>query len=143
MRLSLVALAGAVAMVMGLASMSSIAGVTLTDTDLDGVPDEWDNCSSTSNTAQDDCNGDGYGNACDADYNNDGLIGGPDFGAMSAAFLSMTGDANYNCEVDCNSDGLVGGPDFGCLSASFLGTPGPSGLACADPTGATAPCTGI
>ena len=63
------------------ASYNLITGnvVGSTDTDGDGIADELDNCLNKSNPAQIDTNSDGYGNACDADYNNDGVIGGPEF----------------------------------------------------------------
>lgn len=37
---------------------------TLPDTDADGIPDSCDNCPTVSNTGQQDCDGDGVGEAC-------------------------------------------------------------------------------
>ena len=81
-----------------------------------------------------DSDNDGYGNACDADNNNDGLVGGPDLGLFSATF-GTTGVPGFTA-ADTNCDGTVGGPDLGVVSGSFGGPPGPSGLACAG----TIPC---
>ena len=47
------------------------------DSDLDGVEDEFDNCSDVVNYGQDDTDGDDCGNSCDADYNDDGVVGHP------------------------------------------------------------------
>jgi len=43
------------------------------DLDLDGVPDQIDNCVSTANPAQADADGDTFGDLCDADDDNDQL----------------------------------------------------------------------
>jgi hypothetical protein len=141
-------------MILGLAalltfgiSFGAMAG-SITDNDGDGVPDGFDNCSAKSNgplsvsgcMAQEDTDGDGYGNSCDADWDNDGNIGGTDFLAFSGAFGATTVDVNWNPVVDSDCDGTIGGTDFLLFSGQFSGSVGPSGLACADPTGATAPC---
>jgi Thrombospondin type 3 repeat len=96
------------------------------DSDNDTVPYCLDNCVTVPNASQCDTDEDGYGNACDADTNNDGIVGGPDFGAFTASF----GASGANV-ADLNCDGIVGGPDFGTFTSSFGKPPGPSGLPCA------------
>ena len=55
------------------------AGVSqLLDTDADALYDEEDNCPSTPNPAQQDTDGDGFGDLCDADLDGDGYDNGLD-----------------------------------------------------------------
>jgi hypothetical protein len=99
------------------------------DADSDGVSDLNDNCTNVANPTQCDQNSDGYGNACDGDYNEDGVVGlVPDFQNFSTAFGLGTG-----IEQDSNCDGVVGlVPDFQTFVSEFgKAAPGPSGLACA------------
>ncbi|MGB5471915.1 MAG: hypothetical protein WBQ78_00375, partial [Gammaproteobacteria bacterium] len=44
------------------------------DTDSDTVDDAIDNCTLVANADQRDTNGDGFGNVCDADFNNNGIV---------------------------------------------------------------------
>jgi len=57
---------------------ASLAQITLPDGDADGIPDGGDNCASTSNPGQLDTDGDGAGDACDADDDGDSLADGDD-----------------------------------------------------------------
>jgi hypothetical protein len=91
-----------------------------TDSDSDGIGDATDNCLLASNPSQFDADGDGFGNACDADTNNDCVINFLDIAAFSDAFLSA------NTLFDFNGDGAVNFLDLTTLSNSFLGQPGPS-----------------
>jgi hypothetical protein len=106
------------------------------DADSDGVTDAEDNCLLAANSSQLDTNQDGYGNACDADFNDDGIVGGPDWAMLAPAFGATIGTPRYDAELDTNGDGAIGGPEFLLLGDSFTGEPGPSGLACAG----TVPC---
>lgn len=93
------------------------------DFDLDGVTDDADNCLMLPNPAQIDFDGDGCGNWCDADYDQNGVVGGSDYTTFRGAWGTI------NALVDCNGDGPVGGMDFGCFVSQFGGPPGP-GLLC-------------
>jgi hypothetical protein len=112
------------------------------DSDCDDIPDIIDNCLTVPNgatgqpagalVAQCDTDDDGYGNACDPDVSNDGVVGGPDYGSVTFMF----GFPGFPTGADVNCDGVVGGPDFGPITSNFGGAPGPSGLSCAG----TPPC---
>jgi hypothetical protein len=103
-----------------------------TDTDGDGVPDSRDNCTLVPNASQLDSDGDGYGNHCDCDFNQDDFCGGPDYTLFIGCFNEPT-NGDPVCEAaDMNADDFVGGPDFTLFIGGFNGPPGPSGL---HPTG--------
>jgi hypothetical protein len=102
------------------------------DLDADGVLDEFDNCTVVPNgptipdaggNIQLDSNGDNYGNLCDADLNNDGVVNGLDVGPFVSQFGTAGPDADFN------GDGIVNGLDVGPFVNSFGQSPGPSGLA--------------
>lgn len=117
---------------------TAMAGA-VADSDADLVPDQFDNCRTVKNgpnqgSNQVDTDIDGYGNACDCDYNNDGFILGSDFTFLLANFGKNTPAA---LEADLDGDLNVLGSDFTGYLAVFGKTPGPSGLACAG----TTPCT--
>jgi hypothetical protein len=95
----------------------------LTDTDADGVPDVTDNCQQSANTDQRDTNGDSYGNACDPDFNNNGIVDSQDGALLRARFGSTT-----HPDQDLNGNGIVDSQDGALLRARFGQAPGPSGL---------------
>ena len=93
------------------------------DSDGDGVVDADDNCLTVANADQRDTDGDLYGNACDADLNNDGVVNVVDLGILRGAFFSADADADFN------GDGTVNVVDLGIMRVGFFLPPGPSGLA--------------
>ena len=102
------------------------------DDDNDGLFNGIDNCIGVANgpaipdagsNSQLDSNGDGYGNSCDADLNNDGVVNGLDVGPFVVEFGTAGPDA------DLNGDGVVNGLDTGLFIGMFGQAPGPSGLA--------------
>lgn len=92
------------------------------DSDGDSIPNDLDNCITVANDSQLDADDDGYGNACDADFNNDCEINVVDLGLLRAAFFSA------DSLTDLNGDGVVNVVDLGILRAMFFALPGPSGL---------------
>ena len=54
--------------------------------------------------------GGGGGGGCPADFNDDGVVNGVDFGSLLSAWGTCVG-----CQQDLNGDGDVGGPDVGLL----------------------------
>jgi hypothetical protein len=96
----------------------------LNDVDGDAVNNASDNCSHHRNSDQDDTDCDGYGNLCDADYDDSGIVGFPDFGQFVLAFGSADMEKCHNQPIPgC----VVGFPDFGSFVTMFGSPPGPSG----------------
>ena len=93
------------------------------DLDGDGVADNVDNCSAVVNVDQRDTDGDGFGNRCDTDLNNDGVTNGIDVGLLRTAFGSAGPHADFN------GDGVVNGVDVGILRNYFGKSPGPGVVA--------------
>ena len=112
------------------------------DADADGVLDTLDNCLGISNPDQHDSNGDGYGNLCDPDVTNDGVISTPDFLVFSEKWGLSLGEPGYAPDVDLTGDNKIGVPDFLKLSAYWGKEPGPSGLHCAEESGSCAALCG-
>ena len=105
--------------------------------DCDGIPDSVDNCIIDSNPAQEDTNGDGIGNVCDAD------IAGPagpgaddcavnffDLARMKSVFFTDDPDADLVGLGNTRPDGVVDFSDLGRMKELFLRPPGPSATGC-------------
>jgi hypothetical protein len=92
------------------------------DSDEDGVWDQADNCINVINPDQRDTDGDGYGNICDPDFDNNLIVNATDLAYFKTRFFSTDPDA------DLNGDGIVNAGDLAILKAFFFKPPGPSGL---------------
>ena len=93
--------------------------------DGDGIIDSEDNCIDDFNPNQTDTDKDGYGNFCDGDFNNDGIVEFPDNETMGNFFYTN------NPETDLNGDLTTDFLDLGRLTFLWGKEPGPSGLGCA------------
>ena len=102
---------------------------TASETDCDGVIDSNDNCIYVPNAYPLDCDtdGDGYGNVCDGDFDQSGVVNSTDFGSFFLADFAPPGsDGGTGTDMDCSGD--VNATDFSSyfLPQFQLGTPGPS-----------------
>ena len=100
----------------------SVESLGSDDTDGDGVEDTLDNCITIANADQLDSNGDGFGNRCDADLNNDCTVNFVDLGLLRSVFFGADADA------DLSGDGVVNFIDLGVMRSLFFQPPGPSGV---------------
>ncbi|NNF61249.1 MAG: hypothetical protein HKN06_07965 [Gammaproteobacteria bacterium] len=96
------------------------------DVDCDGVAAGTDNCLVVPNTPQRDTDGDGFGNRCDADLNNDNIVDLNDLAIFRAAFLTTPADAAWNPDADLDGNDSVGLQDLAIVRQLFLLPPGPN-----------------
>ena len=115
-----------------ISAFAAVAGGSA-DADGDGVEDAIDNCTNHENgtllpvgesaISQRDTDGDGYGNVCDADLDQSGVVSFTDFNLFRGVFGTADPDA------DLDGSGTVSFTDFNLFRSLFGGTPGPSALA--------------
>ncbi|MFK8015079.1 MAG: hypothetical protein AB8G17_06530 [Gammaproteobacteria bacterium] len=92
------------------------------DLDDDQIQDGADNCVLTGNPTQIDTDADGFGNACDADFDNNCFVNVIDLGFFRSLFFTT------NLLADLNGDGIVNIIDLGIFRTLFFAPPGPSGI---------------
>lgn len=108
------------------------------DLDLDGVGDLSDNCLDVPNPDQADANAgedddtsipgvQHYGDACDPDLDNDGLVSPADFFSLFRPCLGAAVESDPDCApADFDGDGVVSAADFfSTMRPSLGGAPGP------------------
>lgn len=87
-------------------------GMGVADTDGDGFADNVDNCPKTANPTQMDSDGDGFGNACDADLNGDRRVDALDQALFSQAYGTSQGQAAFLPAADMDSSGQINALDL-------------------------------
>lgn len=109
------------------------------DQDADGVLDPLDNCLAHPNGPADgpndqlDADGDGIGNVCDGDFDQNERIGMSDFNVLMRCWTRTAGVAggpaqDPTCTAsDMDGSGRIGFADFLYFAFSFNGPPGPTG----------------
>ncbi|MCK6371127.1 MAG: thrombospondin type 3 repeat-containing protein [Gammaproteobacteria bacterium] len=108
-----------------------LAWQLLPDADADGAHDGQDNCLDIANgplapdsggNSQRDTDGDGFGNACDGDFDNSGgIVNFADLAYFRGVFGTATADADLD-----GSGGIVNFTDLALFRAMFGKAPGPS-----------------
>ncbi|HJP38226.1 MAG TPA: hypothetical protein QF499_03725 [Gammaproteobacteria bacterium] len=92
--------------------------MTLPDANADGINDTRDNRTDVANPYQCDTNGYDYGNICDDDLNNDGIVNFADISFEKPVF--STADLNGNCQVNFINPGILRITFFSYLLSDFL-----------------------
>jgi subtilisin family serine protease len=113
------------------AALQALSSCADSDADGDGVCDDRDTCLAVADPSQADSDLDGFGDACDADYDQTGLVGAGDFNLMREQLGRRAGEPGFDPRFDHDGDGAIGSGDFNLLRSSLASAPGPSGLACA------------
>lgn len=98
---------------------------TVVDSDGDGIPDSQDNCTLVANPDQRDSDGDNFGNLCDGDLDNNGIVNAIDLGRFKT-FIGRTGPG---LAADLDGNGIVNSVDLVIFKRLFGKPPGPSGKA--------------
>ncbi len=94
-------------------------GMGVADTDADGFADNVDNCPKTANPTQVDADGDGFGNACDADFNGDRVVDTLDQALFLKAYGSSQGQAAFLPAADMDGNGHINALDLARFRRRF------------------------
>lgn len=111
-------------------TVSGTGSLTAPDADGDGVLDGVDNCTNVVNPDQTDTNGDGIGNRCDPDIDNNCIVNFVDISQFPPKFNSGVGDPAYDPDFDLDSSGAINFVDYVTFTSYFNQPPGPSANAC-------------
>jgi len=96
------------------------------DTDGDGVDDAVDNCTQVANPGQEDTDADGFGNRCDGDLDNSGLVDVADFVLFNSVNGQLVPGLTLVDHANLNSDNIVNLGDFLIMRGLIGQPPGPS-----------------
>ena len=91
------------------------------DSDGDGVPDRTDVCREQPDPDQRDADGDGFGDACDGDFDQDGVVGPSDLVRFDRALRTKTRLPG----ADLDGNGVVDERDASLLTVWMFQPPGP------------------
>jgi hypothetical protein len=113
--------------------ISSVSGVfpqavplsATDDRDGDGVVDVIDNCTARANPEQVDSDGDAIGDACDADYDQNGTVDASDQAQLVRYMGRSEREPGFDPRYDHDGDGVIGTKDLKILLAAKGEPPGP------------------
>ena len=88
------------------------------DVDSDGIPDLADNAYLVSNSQQLDSDSDGWGDACDCDYDQNDIVNAADYNMMMGSIWQS------NSLFDHNEDGIVNAADYNMFMGRLWSQPG-------------------
>ena len=93
------------------------------------MPDNVDNCWKTPNASQWDSDKDGFGDACDGDFDGDKIAGENDRAALVQALNAAFGTSRYRMSYDFDLNGIIDASDLSYFDSNLRGkAPGPSGF---------------
>lgn len=98
------------------------------DGDADGIPDALDNCVELANADQIDDDLDGFGNRCDADLNQSGLVNIGDFGLFRTCLLHAQNHEPFDLACDFDGSRTITALDARIFRSLYERKPGPSAL---------------
>jgi hypothetical protein len=119
--------------------LASLTPDELADQDRDGVADSGDDCIGHENGpllpdagghVQLDADADGFGNACDPDFDGNAVVGTSDVLRLQAALGRTGSGAPLDPGLDLDGNGSIGIVDWIQLVARLGEPPGPSATAC-------------
>lgn len=96
------------------------------DTDFDDIPNTADNCTVVFNPTQLDSDRDGFGNACDGDLDNNGIVNAGDHISLQFVYGFTADSGTLAAAADLNGSGFVGAQDELRLRLMMGTAPGPS-----------------
>jgi hypothetical protein len=114
---------GTVTRLFDVAGNQTVRVAEQSDQDADGLTDDTDNCLLVANADQADADGDGFGNLCDGDFNNDCTVNRTD------ARILIRGAGTAAPALDLDGSGRVDAGDWAIFVDLFGRPPGPSGVA--------------
>lgn len=112
------------------------------DSDGDGILDGSDNCTEVANPSQTDADQDGFGNACDADLNNDGIVDPADVAILADCLGAKIARRPSCAPSDLDDNKKVSTADSAILTDALGTPPGPSGKRAAPRIELAAPADG-
>ena len=86
-----------------LSLLTALSGQVLAQSlDGDTIDDSIDNCTQVANEEQRDTDGDGFGNYCDPDLDNNSVVNSIDYNLLKLEFYSNNANADFDGDTQVN-----------------------------------------